>query len=345
LKFHAKYLILFILFSVNSYSQEGDLLKFANEMLYIADEFAGPAAEGAAYQAGAGWFTSATALKPWKVEVSFQGNALIVPSNRQSFTISNNDLAGVHENGGAILSIEGEGSNAVVPTAFGGESDAYFVGDVDFAGNTVPIRFRAIEGINKSVIAYPYVQASVGLPYETEFAVRFLPQLTVDGVAFTTYGAALKHNFTQYFRFNNEDDFQASAIIAFSKFDVEYEFLDPVNLSSEVGSGEENSLGNLTLVNVNSNLWMASVLGSKKYGDSFEVFGAVGATNSSFNYAMGGSGIALNPINNALRGLDQTQAQFKADLGFNIYFNRFKISTMATAGKFFHINAGLHFRI
>jgi hypothetical protein len=90
---------------------------------------------------------------------------------------------------------------------------------------------------------------------------------------------------------------------------------------------------------------MASVLGSKKYGDDFEVFGALGATNSNFSYAMGGSGIALSPINNALRGLDQSQAQFKADLGFNIYFNRFKISTMATAGKFFHINAGLHFRI
>jgi hypothetical protein len=340
LKFQAKYLILFILFSVNSYSQEGDIAKFANEMLYIADEFASPAAEGAAYQAGAGWFTSATALKPWKVEISFQGNALFVPSNRQSFTISNGDLAGVHESGGPILSIEGEGSNAVVPTAFGGETETYFVGDINYAGNNVPIRFQAIEGIKKSVLAYPFVQATVGLPYETEFAARILPQLTVDGVAFTTYGAAIKHNFSQYFKFNNEDDFQAAAIIAVNKFDVEYEFIDPVNLSSE-GS----SFGNLTLVNVNSNLWMASVLGSKKYGDSFEVFGALGATNSKFNYAMGGSGIALGPINSALGGLDQTQAQFKADLGFNIYFKRFKISTMATAGKFFHLNAGLHFKI
>lgn len=340
MKIRTKYLILSILFSIGSYAQEDDVTKFANEMLYIADEFAGPAAEGAAYQAGAGWFTSATALKPWKVEISFQGNALIVPSNRQSFTISNNDFAGVHSGGSPILSIEGEGSNAVVPTAFGGETETYFVGEVDYLGNTVPIRFRAIEGINKNILAYPFVQATVGLPYETEFSARILPQLTVDGVAFTTYGAAVKHNFTQYFRFNNEDDFQASAIIAFNKFDAEYEFVDPVNLSSE-GS----SFGNLTLVNVNSNLWMVSVLGSKKYGDSFEVFGALGVTNSNFSYAMGGTGVALSPINNALARLDQSQAQFKADLGFNIYFNRFKISTMATAGKFFHMNAGLHFRI
>lgn len=340
MKFQAKYLILFFLFSVNAYSQESDVDRFANEMLYIADEFAGPAAEGAAYQAGAGWFTSATAQEPWQVEISFQGNALFVPSNRQTFTISNNDLAGVHENGGAILSIEGEGSNAVVPTAFGGETETYFVGDVNIQGNDIPIRFQAIEGINKSVLAFPFVQASVGLPYETEFSARFLPQLKVDGVAFITYGAAIKHNFSQYFRFNNEDDFQAAAIIAYSKFDVEYEFIEPVDLSSD-GS----SFGNLTLVNVNSNLWMASVIGSKKYGDSFEVFGALGATNSKFNYAMGGTGFALGPINSALGRLEQTQAQIKVDLGFNIYFDRFKISTMATAGKFFHLNAGLHFEI
>jgi hypothetical protein len=229
------------------------------------------------------------------------------------------------------LSLKGDESNAVVPTAFGGETDVYFEGTL--LGE--PFEFQALEGVNKSVVAYPFVQANVGLPYETEFSARFLPQLTVDGVAITTYGAGVKHNFSQYFKFNNEEDFQAAAIIAYSKFDVEYEF-SPVNIDNVV---------NLNLVNVNSNLWMASVMGSKLYGDSFEVFGALGATNSSFNYAMGGSGVALGPINSALRGLDQSQAQFKADLGFNLYFDRFKISTMATAGKFFHLNAGLHFRI
>ncbi|PKD15909.1 hypothetical protein APR41_11575 [Salegentibacter salinarum] len=318
------------MFSVNSFAQE-DVNRFVNEMLFIADEFATPAAEGASYQAGAGWFTSATAIKPWKVEVSFHGNALFVPSNRQTFTISNNELQNVHEDGSAILSLRGDESNAVIPTAFGGETDVYFEGNV--LGQS--FEFQALEGVNKSMVAYPFVQASVGLPHETEFAARFLPQLTVDGVAFTTYGAAIKHNFSQYFRFNQEEDFQAAAIIAYNKFNVEYEFpaIDIPNVA------------NLNLIDVNANLWMASVMGSKLYGDSFEVFGALGATNSNFHYAMGGSGPVLGQINSALGGLDQSQAQFKADLGFNFYFDRFKISTMATAGKFFHLNAGLHFRI
>jgi hypothetical protein len=322
-------------FSPAVFAQSGKLERLADEMLFLADEFAGPAAEGAAYQAGAGWFTSATALEPWQVEVSFQGNALIVPSNRQTFTVSNNDFKNVHQDGGAaVLSILGD-DNAIVPTAFGGTTDVKY--GFEFAGENY--EFGAFQGADKSVLAYPFVQASVGLPYETEFAARFLPQLTVDGVSFSTYGLAVKHNFTQYFKFNRKDDIQAAAIIAYNKFDVEYEF-GPIGLNTN-----DKNLGSLNLVNVNSDLWMASLIGSKRYGDSFEVFGALGATNSNFNYAMGGNGQILPLINNRLKDLDKDNTQIKADIGFNIYFNRFKISTMATAGKFFHINAGLHFRI
>ena len=322
-------------FSPAVFAQSGKLERLADEMLFLADQFAGPAAEGAAYQAGAGWFTSATALEPWQVEVSFQGNALIVPSNRQTFTVSNNDFKNVPQDGGAaVLSILGD-DNAIVPTAFGGSTDVKY--GFEFAGENY--EFGAFQGADKSVLAYPFVQASVGLPYETEFAARFLPQLTVDGVSFSTYGLAVKHNFTQYFKFNRKDDIQAAAIIAYNKFDVEYEF-GPVDLNTN-----DKNLGSLNLVDVNSDLWMASLIGSKRYGDSFEVFGALGATNSNFNYAMGGNGQILPLINNRLNDLDKDNTQIKADIGFNIYFNRFKISTMATAGKFFHINAGLHFRI
>lgn len=327
--------LFFIITTSSVFAQEGKLDRLADEMLFLADQFASPAAEGAAYEAGAGWFTSATALKPWKVDISFKGNALFVPSNKQTSTVSNRDFQNVHSNvGDAVISIIGE-ENAVVPTALGGETSVRY--GFEFAGKNY--EFNAFQGANKTVLAYPFIQANVGLPYETEFAARFLPQLTVDGVSFSTYGGAVKHNFSQYFKFNDEDDFQAAAIIAYNKFDVEYEF-GPVTLDA----GDEN-LGSLDLVDVNSDLWMASVLGSKRYGDTFEVFGALGATNSNFTYAMGGNGTLLPLINKRLDDLDKDNTQFKADLGFNLYFNRFKVSTMATVGKFFHINAGLHFRI
>ncbi|MGY5848267.1 DUF6588 family protein [Salegentibacter sp. HM20] len=301
---------------------QSDEERVINDLLFIADNFARPAADGASYQASAGWFTSAQSLKKWRVEVSFHGNALFVPTSKQNFTVNNNRFS--------LLRIKDESGGVRVPSAFGGDTDVFFEGEV--RGNS--FEFQALEGVNKSAVPHAFPQVTVGLPYESELAIRVLPAMTIDGVKFSTYGAGLKHNFSQYFRFNEPEDFQFAAILAYSKFDVEYEF-NPVDIPN---------LANLNVIDVNANLWVASVLGSKRYGD-FEVFGALGATNSNFTYEMGGTGVALGAINTALGEIDDAKAQFKGDLGFNFYLNRFKISSMLSAGNFFNANLGLHFRI
>jgi len=84
-------LIIFLFLSGKSFSQaipeEGR--EIIRDFLILADGFASPAAESAAYQGTAGWFTSARALEPWKVDVSVHANALFVPSSNKEFTVSN----------------------------------------------------------------------------------------------------------------------------------------------------------------------------------------------------------------------------------------------------------------
>lgn len=314
-----------LLVSGSAFSQEDDLDKFINDMLFLADGFASPASESAAYQATAGWFSSARALEKWKVDVSLHGNALFVPSSKKEFTINNNDFA--------ILRIMGGQNGALVPTAFGGDTDLQFEGEIDYAGQTIEIsNFDAIDGIDKGALIYPFAQVSVGLPYGTELGVRALPSMEIDGSNFSTYGVGLKHNFSQYFRFNEEEDLQVAAILAYNIFDVKYDF-DPIAIPDVV---------QLTLIDVSANVWMAEVMASKKY-ENFEIFGALGVAQSDFEYEFGGSGLALPLINEELVSLNDKEAQFKGDIGFNLYFDRFKISTMATAGKFVNLNLGLHF--
>jgi hypothetical protein len=188
--------------------------------------------------------------------------------------------------------------------------------------------------VDKSFVAHPFAQVTVGLPYETEFAVRAMPKLTVNDVQVSTYGAGIKHNFSQYFRFNEPDDFQFAAFAAYSIFDIEYAF-EPVDLAE---------FAQLNAIDVDADVWTAELLGSKRY-ENFEIFGALGVASSNFSYMMQGSKFGLNTINEALEDLGDSEAQFKGDVGFNVYFNDFKFSTMATAGKFFNLNIGLHFRI
>ncbi|GAA4317655.1 hypothetical protein GCM10023115_43240 [Pontixanthobacter gangjinensis] len=318
-------LLVIVLFSISAKAQEeSDLDRFVNDMLFLADGFASPASESAAYQATAGWFTSARALEKWKVDVSLHGNAIFVPTSKKEFTINNNDFS--------ILEITGN-DRAVVPTAFGKNTDVQFEGEVNYNGQVIPISgFDAIDGIDKEALIYPFAQVSVGLPYGTEIGVRALPSMEINGSEFSTYGVGIKHNFNQYFRFDDEENLQVAAILSYNIFDVKYDF-DPISIDQVV---------QLDLIDVSANVWMAEVLASKRY-ENFEIFGALGVAQSDFEYEFGGDGIALPLINTELTRLNDTEAQFKGDIGFNLYFERFKISTMATAGKFVNVNLGLHF--
>lgn len=319
-----KYLFLcFVLFTTGkSFSQAlpQDAVDIVNDLLVIADGFATPAAESAAYQATASWFTSARALEPWKVDVSLHANALFVPSSKKEFNVSNNDFSN--------LSISGGDRGAVIPTAFGSDSDVMFNGSL--LGSE--FSFEAIDGIDKGALFYPFAQVSVGLPYGFQLGVRALPELEVDGSNFSTYGVGLKYNISQNFRFNKKDDLQVAAILAYDIFDVKYEF-EQISVPNLV---------NLDLIDVSAGVWMAEVMASKRYED-FEIFGALGVAQSDFEYEFGGSGAALSFVNTNIATLNDTQAQFKGDIGFNLYFNHFKISTMATAGKYLNLNVGLHF--
>ncbi|WP_299156648.1 DUF6588 family protein [uncultured Christiangramia sp.] len=293
-----------------------------DDLLFIADGFATPAAESAAYQATASWFTSAKALEPWKVDVSLHANALFVPSSKKEFTINNNDFSN--------LTISGGSNAAVVPTAFGSDTDVMFNGN--FLGQE--FAFQAIEGIDTGALMYPFAQVSVGLPLGFQLGVRALPALEVSGSEFSTYGIGLKHNLSQYFgrRRTRDDDLEVAAIVAYDIFDVKYEF-EQISVPN---------LLNLNLIDVSSGVWMAEVMASKKY-ENFEIFGALGVAQSDFKYEFGGSGLALDLVNSEISRLNDSQAQFKGDIGFNLYFNSFKVSTMATAGKYVNLNVGLHF--
>ncbi len=319
--------LLLFLCGTTSQAQQSDIELFVNDMLLIADEFASPAAEGASYQAGAGWFTSAKNLELWEIDFSVHANVLLVPGKKKSNSVSSNDFA--------TFDIRGA-ENAVIPSAFGGVTDVYFEGELDFMGSSVPFEFKALEGVDKDILMHPFLQASVGVPYGTDVTVRFLPQVDIDGVQFSTYGIGLKHNFNQYFLNPQPEDFQFAALVAYTKFDVNYEFT-PVII---------DQVANLNEIEVDANLWLLQLLTSKSFRNSgWSGFGSVGLTSSDFGYVVGGSGIALEPMNSALATLSNNEMEFKGDLGLTYEAGNFLFSTMFSQGKFSNLNFSLHYRL
>ena len=317
------FISLLLAFGFTNAQSDQDLL--IEDMLLVADNFAAPAAEAAAIQASAGWFSSAKDLGKWKVDISLHGNAVFIPGSKQTKLASNKDFN--------ILNIQGS-SNALLPTVFGGDTDVVFEGELlgqDFS-------FDAIDGLNKKVVIHPFPQVTVGLPYGTEVALRFVPRVTINDVGVSTSGIALKHNFAQYFKYSRPDDFQMAAVFTYSNIDIDYEYA-PI----EISASGVNVL-KLNRIDVKADLWLLQALASKLYGN-FEVFGAMGVTSSNFDYSMGGGGSLLPRLNNELGALGGNDVKFKADLGFNYYVGNFKISSAFTAGSFFNANLGLHYKI
>jgi len=315
------------------FSNAQDENKLTSELLLIAENFAAPGAEGATLQGSAGWFSSASTLDRWQVEVSVHGNALFVPSSKQNKLLSNNDFKNLHE-GDNILSIQDGSPNALLPTVYGGDTDVRFVGEAKIYGQDVDLDFEAIDGLDKGVVLHAFPQVTVGLPYMTEIAVRFLPEVFINDVGISTYGVGLKHNFSQYlYKRLREDDFQFALVANYSNFKADYKFT-PINLI----------VANLNRIKVDANMYNVQLIGSKLY-DTFEVMGGVGYTNSNFDYAFGGTGGFLPLLNNELGALGNSEGKFKGNIGFNYYFNKFKFSTVFSASGLFNANVGLHYRI
>ena len=298
-----------------------DVNLLIDDMLLIAENFAAPGAEGATLQSSAGWFSSASTLDKWQVEISVHGNALFVPSSKQDKLIRNNQFNN--------LTI-GEGSNALLPTVYGGETEAIYQGTIfgqDF-------EFDAIDGLNKSVVLHAFPQVTVGLPFKTEIAVRYLPEVFINDVGISTYGVGLKHNFSQYFyKRLRDEDFQFALVANYSNFKADYKFT-PIDVK----------IANLTRIDVDANMYNLQLIGSKLY-DNFEVMGGFGYTNSKFDYAFGGTGASLPTLNNQLGALGNSEGKFKGNIGFNYYFNKFKFSTVLSASGLFNANVGLHYRL
>jgi hypothetical protein len=298
--------------------EDVDLL--IDDMMLIADNFASPGAEGATLQSSAGWFSSASTLDKWQVEFSVHGNALFIPSSKQEKLISNRDFN--------ILNVK-DASNALLPTVYGGETNVVYEGNIfgqDFT-------FDAIDGLDKGVVVHAFPQVTVGLPFMTEIAVRYMPEIFIDDVGISTYGIGLKHNFSQWFqrRFDPEN-FQFAVVANYSNFKGDYEFL-PLNIQ----------IAELNRILVDANMWNVQLVGSKLY-DDFEVMGGLGYTNSDFDYSFGGTGGAVEQINNQLLTLGNSEGKFKGNLGFNYYTNSFKISTVFSTSGLFNANLGVHYR-
>jgi len=311
---------IFLFCSVLTFAQFEDVSAIASDLVYLSNQYMKPAAEGAVYQSSGGWYTSAKKKELWDLELSIQGNILFIPNKSKNFVLEESQLQN--------LRIQGDATSAEIPTAIGGDNFVVIEGNI----GTDVFEFDSPEGINEPNVKHAQLQANLGLWKGTSVMGRYSPKIKINKTSYEIYGFGLNHNLSQWFV--KDSTFSVSALAAYSVYSVSDTF-------SEVGLPGAT----LNSVVVDGNSLMFNLVASKELG-KFNFSAGLGFTSSSFDFTVGGEGdLILSTINQALQSLNESQTNFKADLGVDYAVGDFSLNTMLTFGDFSNLLFGLNYNL
>lgn len=296
-----------------------DLDNVVTDFLLISNRYVTPGAEAAIHQSTAGWFQNGAALETWDLSISLHGNAIFLPKNRKTASVSNSEFLN--------LRLQEGSQQARIPTALGGDDPIFFEGEL--FGETFD--FQTLEGINEDEFYYGFIQASVGLPKNTQLTLRYAPSIPINNVEYQLYGAGLQHEIDQYFK--NPYDIKLALQATYSYFNFDIKF-DPLVIPGV--TFEE--------VNIKAHSFLFQAIASKRVHD-FEPVAGIGFSRSNFSYALDGEGeTLLNVVNNALSNLDDANNAWVANMGFNIYIGDVSVQSVTTFGEFINTNLGVTYQ-
>ena len=311
-----------------------DLDNFVGDMVQLSKGFVAPAATASVYQSTSAWTRTARGLDKFKFDVSVHANVLPIPRKQRAQNVSNSDFNS--------LVIRGGQTTTSIPTALGGDTDVFF----DFTIGGENYELQAFEGVDRTYLAHPYIQAAVGLWKETEVILRYSPKVKINASDYSIVGGAVKHNISQHFikRDSTNSNLELAVLASYSKFDLNL-FFDPFVLESTNSSSGSQPLAVINSSIVDANAWLFQCIASKRFCKKFEVLATLGYTLGDFQYKLGGSeGFLLDLFNRALERLEETRTGIKGDVGLNYYFSpKWCVNGTLTIGEFANTNMSIHY--
>ncbi|WP_274473729.1 DUF6588 family protein [Mangrovimonas aestuarii] len=318
-----KLAFLFFLSSVTASAQYEDVDAVAGDLIFLSQMYVTPAANAAVYQSSGGWCTSAKKKDLWNLEISIQGNMLFIPNKSTNFRIDESQLSN--------LVIKGDATSALSPTALGGDNNLVLEGNI---GGEL-FEFDSPEGINESYVNHFQIQAALGLWKGTSIIGRFSPKIKINKTYYQIVGGGFQHNISQWIPSLEKSKYDIAALATYSRYAVSDDFT-PVSLSG---------MGSLTSITVNGQSFMFNLVGSREF-NRFNVILAAGISSSDFQYGVGGDeSFLLDVLNSSLEGLDESQINFKGDIGVGYFFKNFSINTMLTFGEYANLVFGINYSI
>ena len=199
---------------------ENILLTSTEDARILAEGYTAPIGKTLTYAVNSGWATSAKTHKKLGFGLTIGGAAPFVPDVDQVFTPTG--LTSLSVPSGSLSTVFGEGGDKELNFSF---SESVLGNEIEYEGKlSFPGGLK--DELPLGTVPAPIVQASVGVVFDTDLLVRFIPTMEMQGSTFSLTGFGLKHNIMQYFGPLDKLPLNVSLLAAISKASFEYDLSD-----------------------------------------------------------------------------------------------------------------------
>lgn len=191
-----------------------DILAATNEDAQIlADAYIAPLGQSLTHSLNGGWVSSAKTHKKLGFDLTFGAVSPSVSDGAKKFNVASLGLKQLTS------------SSTTANTIFGAKSGTEF--SYTLPGTSIKQSITLPGGIEDELVMNslptPYIQAGVGLLFDTDVIVRYIPKIKNQGAEFGLVGVGIKHNLMQYFGLLDKLPLNVSALAAYSKTNIDYQ--------------------------------------------------------------------------------------------------------------------------
>ena len=182
----------------------------------LVDAYVAPLGQSLTYSLHSGWASSAKTHKKFGFDLTVGVASPSVSDAAKSFNIKALNLQ----------NLEPTNSNTTTAsTVFGPKSGTTFT--YTLPGTSISQSLEMPGGLEDDLVMNslpaPYVQVGLGLFFETDLMVRYVPKIESQGAKFGLFGIGFKHNLMQYLGVVDKLPLNVSAIASYSKMNLEYQ--------------------------------------------------------------------------------------------------------------------------
>lgn len=242
-----------------------------SDVTLLAKEYMKPFGEEFGKTLNTGWYTSAKPHKLGGFDITFSATVIPVSSSMKTFNVS--DVLGTNSTIKVV-----DGTNPITPTVLGKEVDG---ASVYIKGiNGLPDQKMTLpQGANIPVLPMANYNIGIGLPFHTDVAFRFVPNLSFgDNGQFGLWGVGLRNEFKEFIPVFSMLPFNLSAFWGMTKYKLSWDMNDN---DYAAGTGEHE-------LSTDATSYTARLLVSKSI-PVLTVYGGIGYNSSSSNYKLKGA--------------------------------------------------------